>query len=60
VVVVDTTGQEAIYIPFYLFWFGWESFWLSKELMDGCDFGREKNRMDVVKFGGITRIDDMA
>lgn len=28
--------------------------------MDGCDFGLEKNRMDVLKFGGITRIDDMA
>jgi len=27
---------------------------------DGCDFGLEKNRMDVVKFGGITRIDDMS
>jgi hypothetical protein len=34
-------------------------FWLSIET-DGCDFGWEKNRMDVVKFGGITRIDDMA
>jgi hypothetical protein len=34
-------------------------FWLSKE-MDGFDFGQEKNRMDVVKFGGITRIDDIA
>jgi len=22
----------------------------------GCDFGWEKNRMDVVKFGGITLI----
>jgi hypothetical protein len=28
--------------------------------IDGCDFGLEKNRMDVVKFGGITRIDDMS
>jgi hypothetical protein len=28
--------------------------------MDGFDFGQEKNRMDVVKFGGITRIDDIA
>jgi hypothetical protein len=27
---------------------------------DGCDFGWEKNRRDVVKQGGITRIDDMA
>jgi len=33
-------------------------FWLSKET-DGCDFGWEKNRMDVVKLGGITWIDDM-
>jgi hypothetical protein len=32
---------------------------LSKET-NGCDFGWEKNRMDVVKSGGITRIDDMA
>jgi hypothetical protein len=47
------------HIPFYLFWFGWESFWLSKET-DGCDFGWKQNRMDVVKFGGITSIDDMA
>jgi hypothetical protein len=28
--------------------------------MDGCDFDWEKNRMDVVKFWGIMRIDDMA
>jgi hypothetical protein len=28
--------------------------------MDGCDFGWEKNRLDEVKFGSITRIDDMA
>jgi hypothetical protein len=28
--------------------------------MYGCDFGLEKNRMDVVQFGGITRIDVMA
>jgi hypothetical protein len=27
---------------------------------DGCDFGWEENRMDVVKSGGITQIDDMA
>jgi hypothetical protein len=27
---------------------------------DGCDFGWEKNWMDVVKFEGIMRIDDMA
>jgi hypothetical protein len=26
---------------------------------DGCDFGWEKNQMDVVKSGGITRINDM-
>jgi hypothetical protein len=25
------------HIPFYLFWFGWESFWLLKETND-CDF----------------------
>jgi hypothetical protein len=31
-----------------------------KKKTDGCDFGLEKNRMDVVKFGGITRIDDMS
>jgi hypothetical protein len=44
----------------YLINFGWEIFfWLSKG-MDGCDFGWKKNLMDVVKFGGITRIDDMA
>jgi hypothetical protein len=27
--------------------------------MDNCDFGWKKNRVDVVKSGGITRIDDM-
>jgi len=32
---------------------------ISKET-DGCNFGWKKNRMDVVKFEGITRIDDMA
>jgi hypothetical protein len=43
----------------YLIIFGWEIFlWLSKE-MDGCHFGWEKNLMDVMKFGGITLIDDM-
>jgi hypothetical protein len=34
-------------------------FWVSKET-EGCDFDWEKNRMDVVTFGGITRIDDIA
>jgi hypothetical protein len=32
---------------------------ISKEIY-GCDFGWEKNQMDVMKFGGITQIDDMA
>lgn len=27
--------------------------------MGGCDFGWEKIWMDVVKFGDITRIDDV-
>jgi hypothetical protein len=27
---------------------------------NSCDFGWEKNLMDVVKFEGITWIDDMA
>jgi hypothetical protein len=34
-------------------------FWVSNET-EGCDFGWEKNWMDVVKFEGIMRIDDMA
>jgi len=46
----------SVHFSFYLFWLG--IFWLSKET-DGCDFGWEKNRMDVVKFERITRIDDM-
>jgi hypothetical protein len=32
---------------------------ISKET-NGYDFAWEKNQMDVVKFGGIARIDDMA
>jgi hypothetical protein len=32
---------------------------ISKET-NSCDFGWEKNRIDVVKSGGITQIDDMA
>jgi hypothetical protein len=35
--------------------FGCEILWLSKET-GSCDFGCEKNQMDVVKYGGITRI----
>jgi hypothetical protein len=31
---------------------------ISKET-NSCDFGWEKNRIDVVKSGGITQIDDM-
>jgi hypothetical protein len=49
------TLQPSIFLFIY---FGLEFFWLSKET-DGCDFGWEKNRMDVVKSGSITRIDDM-
>ncbi len=35
-------------------------FFLAVKEMGGCDFGWEKIWMDVVKFGDITRIDDMA
>jgi hypothetical protein len=31
-----------------------------KKKTDGCDFGLKKNQMDVVKFGGIMRIDNMS
>jgi hypothetical protein len=47
----DVSGQIvfSLYICF-----------LAVKEMGGCDFGWEKNWLDVVKFGGITQIDDMA
>jgi hypothetical protein len=35
-------------------------FFFAVKEMGGCDFGWEKIWMDVVKFGDVTRIDDMA
>lgn len=60
--VVDlATSGQAIFCFIYFGLAGKVLFLnCKKKKTDGCDFGLGKNRMDMVQFGGITRIDDMA
>jgi hypothetical protein len=54
------TSGQAIFL-FICFGLAGKVLFLNcKKKTNGCDFGLEKNQMDVVQFGGITRIDDMA